>query len=136
MFKTLYRCRRTVTRHECGPAAKSRLAYLEHLAAGGATVHSLRATAGVIYRAAVCMNLDDTSPVERVAVEEAAKVWAHRAYLNTMAKGPEGTEREFRLVTCCWLRFTRRLRIAAIYPGAHRQHSCAGDDWQAHRSHI
>jgi hypothetical protein len=37
MFKTLYRCARTAARHENGPAARSRLAYLEHLAAGGAT---------------------------------------------------------------------------------------------------
>ena len=54
MFKTLYRCARTAARHENGPAARSRLAYLEHLAAGGATLHSLRANAGVLYRAAVC----------------------------------------------------------------------------------
>ena len=60
MFKTLYRCARTATRHETGPAAQSRLAYLEHLAAGGATMHCLRANAGVLYRAAACMNLDDT----------------------------------------------------------------------------
>ena len=61
MFKTLYRCARTAARHEDGPAARSRLAYLEHLAASGATLHCLRANAGVLYRAAVCMNLDDTS---------------------------------------------------------------------------
>jgi hypothetical protein len=42
MFKTLYRCARTAARHENGPAARSRLAYLEHLAAGGATLHCLR----------------------------------------------------------------------------------------------
>jgi hypothetical protein len=59
MFKTLYRCVRTAARHENGPAARSRLAYLENLAAGGATLHCLRANAGVLYRAAVCMNLDD-----------------------------------------------------------------------------
>jgi hypothetical protein len=28
MFKTLYRCARTAARHETGPAAQSRLAYL------------------------------------------------------------------------------------------------------------
>jgi len=39
MFKTLYRCARTAARHENGPAARSRLAYLEHLAAGGSTLH-------------------------------------------------------------------------------------------------
>jgi len=32
MFKTLYHCDRTAARHETGPAAQSRLAYLEHLA--------------------------------------------------------------------------------------------------------
>lgn len=53
MFKTLYRCARTAARHETGPAAQSRLAYLEHLAAGGATSHCLRANAGVLYRAAL-----------------------------------------------------------------------------------
>jgi integrase/recombinase XerD len=110
MFKTLYRCARAAVRHETGPAAQSRPAYLEHLAAGGATLHSLRANAGVIYRSAVCMNLDDTSPVERTAVEEAAKAWANRRYRNTMAEGPEQTETEFRLVTCCWLRFAGRLQ--------------------------
>jgi hypothetical protein len=62
MFKTLYRCARTAARHESGPAAKFRLAYLEHLAAGGVTLHSLRANAGVIYRSAVYMNLDESSP--------------------------------------------------------------------------
>ncbi|HEY2472514.1 MAG TPA: hypothetical protein VGI45_32315 [Terracidiphilus sp.] len=100
MFNTLYRCARTAARHESGPAAQSRLAYLAHLAAGGATLHSLRANAGGIYRSAVYMNLDDSTPVERAAVEKAAKAWAHRPYRNTMAKGPEQTEREFRLVTC------------------------------------
>jgi hypothetical protein len=65
MFKTLYRCVRTAARHENGPAARSRLAYLENLAAGGATLHCLRANAGVLYRTAVCMNLDDTSLVQR-----------------------------------------------------------------------
>jgi hypothetical protein len=37
MFKTLYRCARIAGRHQNGPAGRSRLAYLEHLAAGGAT---------------------------------------------------------------------------------------------------
>jgi hypothetical protein len=32
MFKTLYRSARAAARHENGPAARSRLAYLEHLA--------------------------------------------------------------------------------------------------------
>ena len=73
MFKTLYRCARTAARHETGPAAQSRLAYLEHLAAGGSTLHTLRATAGVIFRSAVYMNLDDSCPVARAAVEEAAR---------------------------------------------------------------
>jgi hypothetical protein len=44
MFKTSYRCANTVARHESGPAAKSRLAYLEHPAAGGSTLDTLRAT--------------------------------------------------------------------------------------------
>ena len=105
MFKTLYRCARTAARHESGPAAQSRLAYLEHMAAGGATLHTLRATAGVLYRSAVCMKLDDTSLIERTAVEKAAKQWAHRKYLNTMASSPEPTEKEFRYITCRWLRF-------------------------------
>ncbi len=36
MFKTLYCCARAAARHENGPAYRSLLSYLEHLAAGGA----------------------------------------------------------------------------------------------------
>jgi hypothetical protein len=48
MFKTLYRCACTAAPHENGPAAQSRSAYLEHLATDGATLHSLRANAGLL----------------------------------------------------------------------------------------
>ena len=119
MFKTLYRCARTATRHESGPAAQSRLKYLEYLAEGGAGLHSLRANAGVIYRSAVCMNLDDTSPVERLAVEKAAKEWANRSYRNAMSFGPDQTEKEFRLVTCRWLSYVGRLRESDVQPIPH-----------------
>ena len=37
-----------------------------------------------------------------------------------MAKGPEQTEREFRLVTCCWLRFTGRLQESSHPPTPHQ----------------
>jgi len=69
MFKTLYRCPRTVARHENGALHGSRRRYLEHLAAQGAALHTLRAASGVIYRAAIWMNLDESSPVERREVE-------------------------------------------------------------------
>lgn len=120
MFKTLYRCARTAARHESGPAAASRLAYLEHLAAGGATLHCLRANAGVLYRAAVCMNLDDTSLVQRAAVEKAATEWAHRKFLNAMASSPDPTEKEFRYIICRWLRFAGRLQELACAPTPHQ----------------
>ena len=120
MFRTLYRCGRTVARHENGPAARSRLAYLEYLAEGGSTLHCLRANAGVLYRAAVCMNLDDTSLVERAAVEKAATEWAHRKFLNAMASSPEPTEKEFRYITCRWLRFAGRLQEPTRPPSPHQ----------------
>jgi hypothetical protein len=65
MFKTLYRCPRTVARHENGPLHESRLRYLEHLAAQGAALHTITAAAGIIYRAAIWMKLDESGPVER-----------------------------------------------------------------------
>jgi hypothetical protein len=120
MFKTLYRCARTAARHENGPAAKSRLAYLEHLAAGSATLHALRARAGVLFRAAVHMNLDDISPVKQEAVEEAARAWAHRPYLNTMAKGTYRIGREFRMFTCSWLHHAGRLLEKGGPPTPHQ----------------
>jgi len=55
MFKALHRCARTAARHEHGPAARTRLAYLEHLAAGGSTLQCLRANAGVLDCAAASM---------------------------------------------------------------------------------
>ena len=119
MFKSLYCCARTVARHENGPAAQCRLKYLEYLAAGGSGLHSLRANARAIYRSAVCMNLDDTSPVERTAIEKAAKDWANRHYLNVFGISLEETEKEFRFITCRWLRYAGRLRQSDTQPIPH-----------------
>jgi hypothetical protein len=72
MFTNLYRCPRTIARHENGPLYESRHRYLEHLVAQGAALHTIRAAAGVIYRATMMMKLDESSPVERKDVERAA----------------------------------------------------------------
>lgn len=120
MFKTLYRCSRTVARHENGPLHESRLRYLEHLAAQGAAFHTLRAVAGVIYRAAIWMNLDESSPVERKEVERAAKRWANRSYRNANWLAPQQTDKEFRQTTCNWLRFSGRLRESDRVPAPHQ----------------
>ena len=103
MFKTLYRCPRTVARHENGPLHESRRRYLEHVAAQGAALHTLRAAAGTIYRAAIWMKLDESSPVKLKEVERAAKRWAHRSYRNASCRSPEQTDKEFRQTTCAWL---------------------------------
>lgn len=110
MFNTLYRCPRTIARHENRPLAESRRRYLEHLAAQGAAIPTIRAAAGVIYRATIMMKLDESSPVERKDVERTAKHWAHRWYRNASSRGPEQTDKEFRQTTCNWLRFAGRLR--------------------------
>jgi hypothetical protein len=81
--------------------------------AGGATLQGLRANAGAHYPAATCMNLDDTSLVERAAVEKAAMEWAHRKFLNAMASSSEPREKESRHITCRWLRFAGRLQEPA-----------------------
>jgi hypothetical protein len=85
VFKTLYRCARMTARHENGPPALSRLAYLKHLAAGGATLDRLRANACVLYRAAVCMSVNDTSPVEPT------EPIAHARFFQTAAD-PNGSD--------------------------------------------
>jgi hypothetical protein len=66
------------------------------------------------------MNLDDTSLVDRAAVEKAATEWAHRKFLNAMASSPEATEKEFRYITCRWLRFAGRLQEPARPPTPHQ----------------
>jgi integrase/recombinase XerD len=121
MFKTLYRCPRTVARHENGPLAESRRGYLEHLAAQGAANHTIRAAAGVIYRATMMMKLDESSPVERKDIERAAERWAHRWYRNASSRGPDQTDKEFRQTTCKWLRFAGRLQESDRVPAPHQQ---------------
>jgi site-specific recombinase XerD len=121
MFKTLYRCPRTVARHENGPLQDSRRRYLEHLAAQGAALHTLRGAAGIIYRAAIWMKLDESSPVEREEVERAAKRWAHRSYRNASCRCPQQTDKEFRQTTCSWLRFVGRLRESDRVPAPHQE---------------
>jgi hypothetical protein len=121
MFKTLYRCPRTVARHENGPLQDSRRRYLEHLAAQGAALHTLRGAAGIIYRAAIWMKLDESSPVERKEVERAAKRWAHRSYRNASCRCPQQTDKEFRQTTCSWLRYVGRLRESDRVPAPHQE---------------
>lgn len=121
MFNNLYRCPRTIARHENSPLAESRRRYLEHLSAEGAAVHTIRAAAGVIYRATILMKLDESSPVERKDVERAAKRWAHRWYRNASSRWPDQTDKEFRQTTCNWLRFAGRLRESDRVPVPHHQ---------------
>ena len=121
MFKTLYRCPRTVARHENGPLQESRRRYLEHLAAQGAALHTLRGAAGIIYRAAIWMKLDESGPVERKEVERAAKRWSHRSYRNASCRCPQQTDKEFRQTTCNWLRFVGRLRESDRVPAPHQE---------------
>jgi hypothetical protein len=120
MFKTLYRCPRTIARHEDGPLNESRRSYLEHLAAQGSSLKTLRVAAEVIYRAAVYMRLDSSSQVERSDVEQAAKDWATRPYGNGNQIGPERTIKRFRLIVCGWLRFAGRLHEPDREPGPHQ----------------
>lgn len=58
MFTNLYQCPGRIARHESRPLYESRRRYLEHLAARGAALHTLRGAAGIIYRAAIWMKLD------------------------------------------------------------------------------
>jgi integrase/recombinase XerD len=110
MFKTLYSCPLTVARHENGPLHESRRHYLDHLAKEGASRSMLLRASGVMYRAAVRMNLDESSPVEQTAVATAANEWANRKDGNPNRRVAQHTEREFQQITCDWLRFAGRLR--------------------------
>ena len=121
MFTNLYQCPGRIARHESRPLYESRRRYLEHLAARGAALHTLRGAAGIIYRAAIWMKLDESSPVERKEIERAAKRWAHRSYRNASCRGPQQTDKEFRQTTCNWLRFAGRLRESDRAPAPHQQ---------------
>jgi hypothetical protein len=101
--------------------AESRRRYLEHLGSQGAAIHTIRAAAGVIYRATMMMKLDESSPVERKDVERVAKRWAYRWYRNASSRGPDQTDKEFRQTTCNWLRFTGRLRESDRVPPPHHE---------------
>lgn len=120
MFKTLYRCSRTISRHENGPLYESRRNYLEHLAAQGSSLKTLRVAAEVIYRAAVYMRLDSSTQVERSEVEQAAKDWATRPYGNGNQIGPERVLKRVRLIVCGWLRFDGLLHEPNRAPCPHQ----------------
>jgi hypothetical protein len=121
LFNTLYHSPRTIGRHENSLLAESLRRYLEHLAAQGAALYTIRTAAGVIYHATVLMHLDESSPVERKDVEHAAKRWAHRWYRNAGNRGLDQTDIEFRQNSCNWLRFAGRLRESDRVPTPHQQ---------------
>lgn len=119
MFNSLYRCPRTIARHENGPLRDSRVRYLQHLVAEGAAVPTVKRAAELLYRAAISMRLDESSPVERTEIERAAQHWANRPY--GIAKNPEKVARAFRTFTCGWLRYDGRLRESDRVPVAHHE---------------
>jgi integrase/recombinase XerD len=109
MFKAIYSCPLTVARHENGPLHESRRRYLEHLSKEGASRSMLLRASAVMYRAAVRMKLDESSPVAEAAVAKAAKEWANRSDGNPNRRVAKYTEREFRQIASDWLRFLDRL---------------------------
>jgi hypothetical protein len=113
MFKTLYHCDRTAARHETGPAAQSRLAYLEHLACR--RCHSA-GPPGKCGRALSCCYLHESGRYEsggaRSSRESRDGMGAPEV---SQRDGIQfGAERkESRHITCRWLRFAGRLQEPA-----------------------
>lgn len=110
MFEKIYRCSRTIARHESGPLRDSRARYLEHLAEQGAAPKTVQAAAAVVYRAAVLMHLDDSRLVDPAEIQQAAKDWANRPFPYACGLRTEIAAKQFREVTRGWLRFAGRLR--------------------------
>ena len=121
MFTTVYRCPCTIARHENGPLAESRRRYLSSWLPREPRSIQSGAAAGIIDRATIMMELDESSPVERKDVERAAKRWAQRWYRNASSRWADQTDKEFRQTTCNWLRFAGRLRESDRIPAPHQQ---------------
>ena len=98
MFKVIYRCNRTIERHTNSPLADPRRRYLEHLAAGGASLSMMRSAAALMYRAVQLLDLDANRPVKRTEFEQAAKRWAGRAYPRAGENGANTSEGDSRHV--------------------------------------
>ena len=85
----------------------------------GAAIHTIRAAAGVIYRATILMRLDESSPVERKTSSE----WQNDG-LTVGIEMPAAvgrTDRQgVRQTTCNGLRFAGRLRESDRPPDPHQ----------------
>ena len=111
MFKTLYRCARTAARHDNGSSCTVTTRLPETPRCG--RCHS--ALPARERRCAIsCGCLLEFGRHESSGTNGGRK---HCKRLGAspaaMASGPEGTEKEFRYITCCWLRFAGRLQEPA-----------------------
>lgn len=122
MFETLFSYPAVLRRHQDGPLAAERIAYLEGLAAQG------MARGTLLKRARYCLcvaravehrssdHLFDHSEVEGFAM-----AWAARRTADGWATGPRWPEEHFRFAALDFLRGIGRLRLSSATPGRYEQ---------------
>jgi site-specific recombinase XerD len=123
MFETLFSYPAVLRRHQDGPLAAERAAYLESLAAQGTARGTL------LRRASYCLCVArevEQRPMDhlfdRSDIESFASAWAAQRTADGRARGPRWPEEHFRFAATDFLRAIGRIRPApSAAPGRHDQ---------------
>ncbi len=111
MFEKLFVKYRAITRHKNDPLVKERLEYLEHCAALGMSVRSLKEIATYLLIVVEFLHLDATvnDEISVDEIQKQAEQWVNREPQPTNLKSQAGSKRRFTKHATRWLQFMGRL---------------------------
>jgi site-specific recombinase XerD len=110
MFHQIFTRPCAIQRHQTGPLAELRLAWLERCAQRGLSQSSLRHIALHLFRACRLLNLTSESRVTCAQIQEEADRWIHRSHPHRNLKHARAARKSFVQHVTNWLNFVGLLQ--------------------------
>ena len=116
MFDQIFKCPRAIKRHLAAPFLEQRLSYLDHYAAQGASLRSLRLVAADLLSIIACLDLQPEGEISQRELEKAADRWITRPAQVYRRKDSSATRIKFLIYGRHWLDYLNRLQPVPISP--------------------
>ncbi len=110
MFHQIFSRPCTIQRHQTGPLAELRLAWLEHCVQRGLSQSTLRRIALHLFRACRLLDLTSESQMTCAQIQEEADRWIHRSHPHRNLKHARDARRLFVQDVTNWLNFVGLLQ--------------------------
>jgi site-specific recombinase XerD len=116
MFNQIFKCPRTIERHTAAPFSEQRVSYLNHCAAQGAPIGSLRLVSSDLLAIIDFLGLQPEGEISRCEIEAAADRWITRPNQFCPRKDSSGARTRFITHARHWLSYLNRLQLEPVTP--------------------